>query len=861
MENGGGPLHIPQRVVICTDRKPEERNTEYLLTYEEAVALTRDPRVSAVELNPRDLGFRITLCGWTTTSTFSKAFALSGSDIDWGIYRVRSKVNPSNWGAPGTTYTLPSTTLLSDLSGKNVDVVIMDGGLPYPVTLEYAQNPDGTGYPRMIQYDWSGGAGYNYATHSNGHQAHTSGTVAGNTQGHARDANIYNLSYNDSYIYIKTFHQNKKINPLTGVKNPTIVNNSWGYSGGISSYATLKLNTSRIHFRGVDYYPSSGSAGSYVWSNATMAACGIPSSFGNGWPARSAAIDANFIDVAKAGVINIVSAGNSFSYVAKPSADPNDDYNNYLIYSGSTYYYHRGSSPGAADEVVSSNYSLDYSPICVGAMGAVVTGTMSSNSVNFLYGTTSTSGLLATDYKSEFSNYGTRIDVFAPGECTISVIDSTSYTSGIVTDPRATALGLTTSYDKFGRDAGTSMSGPHVCGVLACILEKFPRMTHPEARKWIATMSLPTLNNTTGGGQDATDNGRSWSTSSCNLILYQPGNRVREAEVGGYFSTPYPSTNNRYRDTNGSVWPRSSSLVSYNNQATLALSANTTATTNSGTVTVSLTTTNLPDGTYVSYNITARMKPGVALVDSGFSGVYSTSAALSGTISSFSTAPNTGNRITAPGLGVGTRSSITSSLLGAAALASSTTPTSGSNDDGYWTLTLPWSVSFNGGSYPTVYVGTNFYLTFGAGSSIWSGFSATSPGYNKIMISSADNSAQRIYYGVEGSSPNRTYRIRLEGASSTSGTLGNPSMVTEWVFYESDPTQIDVQIGVNARYAAAGASYDFTKAVINGAPLHGDFVVSSNAASLPITISSANGYRIYVRTNTFPAAVTTFTVN
>lgn len=70
------------------------------------------------------------------------------------------------------------------------------------------------------------------------------------------------------------------------------------------------------------------------------------------------------------------------------------------------------------------------------------------------------------------------------------------------------------------------------------------------------------------------------------------------------------------------------------------------------------------------------------------------------------------------------------------------------------------------------------------------------------MISCADNSAQRIYYGTEGSSPNRTYRVRWEGAAATSGTLGSPNMVYEAVFYENAASQIDIHVGVNARISS-----------------------------------------------------------
>ena len=85
---------------------------------------------------------------------------------------------------------------------------------------------------------------------------HVAGTVAGNTQGWARHANIYNLNpystgntqnssyYGQKYDYIRAFHKFKPINPATGVKNPTIVNGSFG-----SSYLVSLTNMS-VNFRG-----------------------------------------------------------------------------------------------------------------------------------------------------------------------------------------------------------------------------------------------------------------------------------------------------------------------------------------------------------------------------------------------------------------------------------------------------------------------------------------------------------------------------------------------------------------------------------------------------------------------------------
>jgi len=146
-------------------------------------------------------------------------------------------------------------------------------------------------------------------------------------------------------------------------------------------------------------------------------------------------------------------------------------------------------------------------------------------------------------------------------------------------------------------------------------------------------------------------------------------------------------------------------------------------------------------------------------------------------------------------------------LFGGDGLTASTTPI-GNNDDGFWAINMPFNISYNGTSYNQVYVGTNSYLTFGAGSSEYLNLSAANPNIPKIMITARDNSAQRIYYGEIGSAPNRTVRLRWEGTNRTSGTLGSPNMVWEATFYENAPAQIDLQIGVNANGPGPLLSYD-----------------------------------------------------
>jgi hypothetical protein len=157
-----------------------------------------------------------------------------------------------------------------------------------------------------------------------------------------------------------------------------------------------------------------------------------------------------------------------------------------------------------------------------------------------------------------------------------------------------------------------------------------------------------------------------------------------------------------------------------------------------------------------------------------------------------------------PGTTSATVTSIGSSLLGAASLTASTTPTVGGNDDGYWTLTLPFNITYLGVSYNQIFVGTNCYVTFGNGSTVYNNVSVTNPALPKIMWCAKDNSVQRIYYGVEGVAPNRTYRVRQEGTATISGTVGSPTMISEWTFYEAVPARIDLQTGINNAKSTGG---------------------------------------------------------
>ena len=75
-------------------------------------------------------------------------------------------------------------------------------------------------------------------------------------------------------------------------------------------------------------------------------------------------------------------------------------------------------------------------------------------------------------------------------------------------DPRVAANGGSdTENNNFIKIGGTSMSGPQVCGVLACLAQKYPRMTSADALNYIKTYCPETVDYTTGGYLDAYDIG------------------------------------------------------------------------------------------------------------------------------------------------------------------------------------------------------------------------------------------------------------------------------------------------------------------------------------------------------------------
>lgn len=549
IENEGGPEYIPDRGVNVHKRRPISTSTHYLLTAKEAAILTQDPRVISVA--PADLiRSAIKLHSYDQSAVFSKTAveAYGGAAMDaswrnWALLRCIEGAQRSGWGDDGTTTVTGNITV--GPTGRNVDVVIADGISGVPNHPEFAVNPDGTGGSRYVQYNWFllnsivvgldddaatklSGA-YSYAAASvlgnANHGTHVSGTACGNTNGWARDANIYQIDpvsgTIDSLImwdYIRAFHLNKPINSETGRRNPTIVNCSYGMSISFPSsniFGPIIQGTRR----GVD-------VGNYL-ANVALTSTQLTSlNVRNTGAANSPTATVPYYDYGTAaditqaiadGIIVVAAAGNDCFYM---DTSTGLDYNNTFIAKVQTatnvwtpyqFDLHKGSAPAGVPGV-----------ICVGSVNADV-----------------------AEHKAWYSNTGPRIDIYAPGTWIISSLhDSAGGWAG-----SSTAADSRNGSYYNGREVGTSMASPQVTGMLACILELYPNMTQSMAQDYIKFYGKNSQMTDTGGTAPTWAQDTQSLQGAPNRYMFLP----KERPAAG---APYPKKNVWTRPTSGRTYPR-----------------------------------------------------------------------------------------------------------------------------------------------------------------------------------------------------------------------------------------------------------------------------------------------------------------
>lgn len=542
METPGGNLFIPDRAVNVENRRDISRNTHYMLTPDEVALIKQDERVWDVE--PAGLVKNIPQYK-IDQGNFDKGSSANASHINWGILRHTLEDNLSNWGSGGTSSYTRDVTITA--SGKNVDVVIFDGHID-PAHPEFAVNPDGSGGSRVVQYNWfqnnigSGTGTYVYTpyvddayadnngdgvpdrTDDNNHGAHVAGTVAGNKYGWARDANIYNISIYSTnqnfgtnglssstyWDYVRAWHNAKPINPVTGRRNPTITNHSYGSAITLEDKVSGSFTYSkphRINYRGTEYDKGSGNSittaeynnrGIFTYDDTPT----IPYYFTSRFADIQDAIDD--------GIIVVAAAGNDYFRIVNST---DQDYDNIVYYPyeyfGFDYdvsvYYNRGTGSVAGKGEV----------IVVGAQS---------------YAT--------NEDKASFSNTGSQVDIYAAGQRINSALNDGRYISS-ANDSRDSNYTV-------AKYQGTSMASPQVCGVLALLAESWPNMTQAEAQQWIIDNAAQDKMADTGT-MDATD---------LNSLQGGPNKLLRWINQRPETGQNFPEKTFRPRPISGRCYPR-----------------------------------------------------------------------------------------------------------------------------------------------------------------------------------------------------------------------------------------------------------------------------------------------------------------
>tara|TARA_B100000674_G_scaffold402671_1_gene348693 strand:+ start:145 stop:1971 length:1827 start_codon:yes stop_codon:yes gene_type:complete len=534
---------IPNRKISCTSEMNfSPKRSVYSMSVNEANILKNHSKVEWVEqstmYNPIVLEQRkydeefdkhTTINRFKIDCTNRRTSGNPGSTLNftqWGLYRHTSTTN--NFGS--------STTIDADsqysLTGKNVDVVIMDTGVRWdhpefwkPGVTSFTDKNDTRVRDILIHgaeeysINWASeglvapgsGSLANY-TEANvlssstfggsWHGSHVAGTAAGNQFGAAFEANIWTIACvdrsdvgwsepSDGFDYIKVWHKNKPVNPETGLKNPTVVNCSWGHR----QFIRYDLNFNAT-FRGTTYSRAQVIAS----ANAVPAVYYLTTNsvffqFTTKRTSGQTEADELVNDSDCQNVVLVCAAGNASG---KQEIKNGTDYNNqftsgtFFYSSGYDPYYNRSGTPAITregeDDAVIKVASIDSSR---------------------------QSG--SQERTSSFSDRGPNIDVWAAGSTVLS-----PYDAGF-DDPRNTSF-----HNQYLN--GTSMATPNVTGVIALHLESAPTSTRKSVREWLLSTGSVELSSsnyydpyTSNSATDTNYWGNYYSLkSSPRRILYNP---------------------------------------------------------------------------------------------------------------------------------------------------------------------------------------------------------------------------------------------------------------------------------------------------------------------------------------------------
>ena len=311
---------------------------------------------------------------------------------------------------------------------------------------------------------------------SSGHGTCCAGLAAGKYMGLAFEANIWNMpaisdavgmGIEASYDLMKIWHRNKPINTATGIKNPTVINGSWGYQAAFEAADSVN-------------YKFRGSTGSFTGNagttdQVTAMKNGLSNSVNGAYKSWSSSSRSNSTNTAAdelmaEGVIYVAAAGNNNQRLGIGANDPDR-----LNYMDDDYYNFgdpRAEFPGVAcpcnhrdwmnPQGIGFDSATDFHPvICVGAMDEFINADYSER-------------------KASYSNNGPGIDVWAPADETLA--PGTNGVSGYTDYQRYDDNRF---YDNFFN--GTSAASPVAAGLVALYMEMNPTATSRQVKDWLKT--------------------------------------------------------------------------------------------------------------------------------------------------------------------------------------------------------------------------------------------------------------------------------------------------------------------------------------------------------------------------------------
>ena len=446
-----GLEYIPDRPVAIADNLDAlTRITHYFLTDKEAEQLRNDPRVLGVEIPAEHRPDIVVSLNTTQVGNFTKTNSSTGNILNWGLIR---NSNPNNVYGSSTTTTANYNYVLN---GSNVDIVIIDSGIQI-------NHPEFGN--RVNAYQWTNTVNTTtFYTDYNGHGTHVTGIAAGNTYGWAKNSNIYSIKFvdpgaadPDKGFYGQTFgyvaniliswQNSKPVNPATGVKNPTVVNMSFGYNYIVTANASV-YTIANVTYRG-NTYNTPG------WGNTTYGLI-----FGQGKiPARVPTYDVYVDQMTAAGMTVCKAAGNDGMKVDIPTGS---DWNNYI-----NVVYNSNGQPALSG----TKYMQGGSPM---SNTAIIVGALDS--------TTYSSTL---DKKAYYSDAGPMVDIFASGSNVQSAWSSNSATPG-------STYYANSSFKQYNEN-GTSMASPQIAGIAGLYLQAHPTATPAQVKSALTTIATATM--------------------------------------------------------------------------------------------------------------------------------------------------------------------------------------------------------------------------------------------------------------------------------------------------------------------------------------------------------------------------------